>query len=279
MCAYMYRSVHPYIQLACYCKTRVYLEIKVAPKTLPKTNFLLLKQQFSADDFLTQNSKKSYCYTLAKRCFFKTNKQTNSKTCITYHSGPGMLLSFGDTGVNIESLHSRELCCCWGRLMWPQWSGWVQSTAYKSKWWWPQCWEAWALTVFPSVTNLGKSHVSSASVSPSGKQDCTRWSLKSFQAASSGSGAQRPIFTQPLLPSGPFQHPLWSPLQTYDRQHICPEVQHLYKNDGLRLKFLTRFSFLGARGEEERECWVPEASFCKEAVWLVCHTLFFFFFW
>ena len=160
MCAYTCRSVHSYIQLACYCKTRVYLEIKVAPKTLPKTNFLLLKQWFSADDFLTQNSKKSYCYTLTKRIFF-----FNSKTCITYHSRPGILLSFGDTGVNIKSWHSRELCCCWGRLMWPQWSGWVQSTVCKKKGWWPQCWETWALTVFPSVTNLGKSHVSSASVS------------------------------------------------------------------------------------------------------------------
>ena len=225
MCAYTCRSVHPYIQLACYCKTRVYLEIKVAPKTLPKTNFLLLKQWFSADDFLTQNSKKSYCYTLTKRIFFFFN----SKTCITYHSGPGILLSFGDTGVNIESWHSRELCCCWGRLMWPQWSGWVQSTVYKRKGRWPQCWETWALAVFPSVTNLGKSHVSSASVSPSGKQACTRWSLKSFQAASSGSGVQRLTATQLLLPSGPLQHPLWSPLQTHDKQHIYCKVPHLYK--------------------------------------------------
>ena len=100
--------------------------------------------------------------------------------CITYHSGLGMLLSFGDIGINIESWHSRELCCCWGRLIWPQWSGWVQSTVYKRKGRWPQCWETWVLTLFPSVTNLGKSHVSSASVSPSVKQDCARWSLKSF---------------------------------------------------------------------------------------------------
>ena len=69
MCACTYRSVHPCIQLACYCKTRVYFEIKVAPKTLTRSD-LLLKQWFSADDFFDSKLEEIVLLYPAKRIFF-----------------------------------------------------------------------------------------------------------------------------------------------------------------------------------------------------------------
>lgn len=108
--------------------------------------------------------------------------------------------------------------------------------------------------------------------------DCTRWSLKSSSGCIKWLWAQRPILPN-LIPSGPFQHPLWSPLtDIHDRQHICPEVpQHLYKNDGLRLKFL-----------KDSASWVPEVRrkgnveyqrhpFQRYSMY-VPHFFFFFFF-
>ena len=99
----------------------------------------------------------------------------------------------------------------------------------------PQCHQPWEVTCFFSLSFS------------SGKQDCTRWSLKSFQAASCGSGVQRLTSTQLLLPSGPLQHPLWSPLQTHDKQHIYCKVPHLYN-----------VTVEGSNFSLDSASWVPE---------------------
>lgn len=70
-----------------------------------------------------------------------------------------------------------------------------------------------------------------------------------------------------------FPASLWIPLQTHDGQPIiCYKAQHVYKVMVEGLNFSLDSASLGARGEEEGRCWVPEASFCKEALWLADHT-------